>query len=100
MITTVPVFPISVNKIFPLQLEWDFFINPLDKLAFANYNIDKKLALTNHIGKELCSMTIHPLIQLGGAMIGGLVTLGLFAYNIASLLYRNPGCSSRGCSIR
>ena len=45
-------------------------------------------------------MMIHPLIQFGGAMIGGLVTLGLFAYNIASLLYRNPGCSGRGCSIR
>ena len=45
-------------------------------------------------------MMIHPLIQFGGAMIGGLVTLGLFAYNIASLFYRNQGCSGGGCSIR
>ena len=45
-------------------------------------------------------MTIHPIIQSGGALIGGLVTLGLFAYNIASLFYRNQGCSGNGCSIR
>ena len=45
-------------------------------------------------------MTIHPLIQFGGAMIGGIVTLGLFAYNIASLFYRNQGCSGGSCSIR
>ena len=100
MITMVPVFPISANKFFPLQLEWDFFIKPLVKLAVANYNIDKKLAATNYNRKEQCFMMIHPLIQFGGAMIGGLVTLGLFAYNIASLLYRNPGCSGSGCSIR
>ena len=45
-------------------------------------------------------MMIHPLIQFCGAMIGGLVTLGLFAYNIASLFYRNQSCSGGGCSIR
>ena len=79
---------------------FSIFKKSLDKLAIANYNIDKKLAVTNHSRKEQCFMMIHPLIQFGGAMIGGLVTLGLFAYNIASLLYRNPGCSGRGCSIR
>lgn len=100
MITMVPVFPISASKFFPLQSEWDFLLKPLDKLACANYNIDKKLAVTNHTGKEQCFMMIHPLIQFGGAMIGGLVTLGLFAYNIASLFYRNQSCSGGGCSIR
>ena len=45
-------------------------------------------------------MSIHSIIQSGGALIGGLVTLGLFAYNIASLFYRNHGCSGSGCSIK
>ena len=45
-------------------------------------------------------MTIHPIIQSGGAMIGGLLTLGLFAENIASLFNRNRSCSGSGCSIR
>ena len=43
-------------------------------------------------------MTIHPIFQLGGAMIGGLVTLALFAYNIASLFSLNR--NSAGCSIK
>ena len=45
-------------------------------------------------------MTIHPIFQLGGAMIGGLVTLALFAYNIASLFDRSRNCSGSGCSIK
>ena len=42
-------------------------------------------------------MTIHPILQSGGAMIGGLVTLGLFAYNIHSLLTGNR--KPNGCRI-
>ena len=45
-------------------------------------------------------MMIHPLIQSGGAMIGILVTIGLFAYNIASLFFGNRNCSGAGCSIK
>ena len=43
-------------------------------------------------------MTIHPIFQLGGAMIGGLVTLALFAYNLISLF--SPNRNSAGCSIK
>ena len=43
-------------------------------------------------------MMIHPILQSGGAMIGGLVTLALFAYNIASLIAPSRNCS--GCSIK
>ena len=96
----VPVFPISASKLSHSNWSGNFYKLPLDKLAVANYNIDKKLAETNYSRKEQCFMMIHPLIQFGGAMIGGLVTLGLFAYNIASLFYRNQGCSGGGCSIR
>lgn len=45
-------------------------------------------------------MMIHPILQSGGALIGGLVTLGLFAYNIASLFSGNRNCSGAGCSIK
>ena len=45
-------------------------------------------------------MMIHPIIQSGGALIGGLVTLGLFVYNIASLFSGNRSCSGAGCSIK
>lgn len=45
-------------------------------------------------------MTIHPIFQLGGTMIGGLVTLGLFVYNIASLITGSRNCSCAGCSIK
>ena len=101
MITTVPVSPMQVNN-FPSHSpsEWEFFIKPLDKLASANYNIDKKLAETNTIRKELCSMMIHPMIQSVGALIGGLVTLGLFVYNIASLFSGSRSCSGAGCPIK
>ena len=81
-------------------MKWEFFIKALDKLAFANYNIDKKLAAANHIRKELCSMMIHPIVQSGGALIGGLLTLGLFAYNIASLFSGSRNYSGAGCSIK
>ena len=96
----VPVFPISASKLSHSNGSGKVYKLPLDKLAVANYNIDKKLAETNYSRKEQCFMMIHPLIQFGGAMIGGLVTLGLFAYNIASLFYRNQRCSGGGCSIR
>ena len=43
-------------------------------------------------------MTIHPILQSGGAMIGGLVTLALFAYNVISLI--SPNRNSAGCSIK
>ena len=43
-------------------------------------------------------MMLHPILQSGGAMIGGLVTLALFAYNIASLF--SPNRNSAGCSIK
>ena len=43
-------------------------------------------------------MTIHPILQSSGAMIGGLVTLGLFIYNFATLFTRND--HSSGCSIQ
>ena len=43
-------------------------------------------------------MMIHSMIQFGGALIGGLVTLALFVYNIASLFSGKRNCS--GCSIR
>ena len=43
-------------------------------------------------------MMIHPILQSGGAMIGGLVTLALFAYNLFSLF--SPNRSSAGCSIK
>lgn len=42
-------------------------------------------------------MTIHPIFQLGGAMIGGLVTLGLFVYNIHALF--NGNRKPTGCQI-
>lgn len=45
-------------------------------------------------------MTIHPFIQSGGAMIGGLVTLALIAYNVISLISPNRNCSGTGCSIK
>ena len=81
-------------------MEWEFFVKALDKLAFANYNIDKKLATTNQHRKELCSMMIHPIVHSLGAIIGGLVTFGLIAYNIASLFDRSRNCSCAGCSIK
>ena len=43
-------------------------------------------------------MTIHSIIQSGGAMIGGLVTLALFVYNVASLFTSNG--HSSGCVIK
>ena len=43
-------------------------------------------------------MMIHPILHSGGAMIGGLVTLALFAYNLYSLFSPNRNCS--GCSIK
>ena len=43
-------------------------------------------------------MMIHPILQSGGAMIGGLVTLALFAYTLASLF--SPNRNSAGCSIK
>ena len=43
-------------------------------------------------------MMIHPILQSGGAVIGGLVTLALFAYNLISLF--SPNRSSAGCSIK
>lgn len=76
------------------------FRKTLDKLAQANYNIDKKLAITNHHRKELCSMMIHPILQSGGALIGGALTLGLFVYNIASLFSGSRNCSCAGCSLK
>lgn len=45
-------------------------------------------------------MMIHPILQAGFALIGGFVTLGLFAYNIASLFSGRRNCSGAGCSIR
>ena len=45
-------------------------------------------------------MMIHSILQFSGAMIGGLVTLGLFVYNIASLFDRSRNCSGSGCSIK
>ena len=45
-------------------------------------------------------MSIHPIIQSVGAMIGGFVTLGLISYNIASLFYRSRSCSGSGCSVK
>ena len=45
-------------------------------------------------------MMIHPIVQFGGALIGGLLTLGLFVYNIASLFDRSRNCSGAGCSIQ
>lgn len=45
-------------------------------------------------------MMIHPIVQFSGALIGGLVTIGLFAYNIASLFSGNRNCSGAGCSIQ
>lgn len=101
MNTTAPVLPISANKFFPLPKEWEFFINfqkPIDKLAFANYNKDTRLDITNYKRKELFPMTIHPILHSVGAMTGGLLTLGLFAYNIISLF--SPNRNSAGCSIK
>ena len=40
------------------------------------------------------------IIQSGGAMIGLLVTLGLFVYNIASLFSGRQNCSDSGCPIK
>ena len=45
-------------------------------------------------------MTIHPLLQSGGAMIGGLVTLALFSYNLVSLFSSNRNRCGAGCSIK
>ena len=45
-------------------------------------------------------MMIHPVVHSFGAIIGGLVTLGLIAYNIASLFDRSRNCSGAGCSIQ
>ena len=42
----------------------------------------------------------NPIIQSSGAMIGGLLTLGLFVYNIASLFSSRRSCSGAGCSIK
>ena len=84
-------------------MEWEIFLfskKILDKLAYANYNIDKELAIANHIRKELCSMMIYPIAQSVGALIGGLLTLGLFVYNIASLFTGSRNCSCAGCSIK
>lgn len=45
-------------------------------------------------------MMIHPILQSSGAMIGILVTLGLFVYNIASLFSGSRNCSGAGCSLK
>ena len=45
-------------------------------------------------------MMISPIFQSAGALIGGLVTAGLFVYNIASLIPGNRSQSGSGCSIR
>ena len=45
-------------------------------------------------------MMIHPAFQFGGALIGGLVTLGLFVYNIASLFSVNRNRSGAGCPLK
>ena len=74
-----------------------FYEKTIDKLAFANYNKDTKLAEANYQRKELFPMTIHPLIHSVGAMIGGLMTLGLFVYNLHSLL--NGNRKPNGCRI-
>ena len=98
----VPVFSILANDFSHSMRSGKFFFFEisLDKLVFANYNIGKELAVANHIRKELCSMMIHPFVQFGGALIGGLVTLGLFVYNIASLFIGSRNCSCAGCSIK
>ena len=44
-------------------------------------------------------MTVHPIFQSGGAILGGLLTLGLFVYNIVSL-FSVKGNRSGGCSIK
>ena len=45
-------------------------------------------------------MTIHPILHAGGAMLGGLLTIGLIAYNLLSLFSPNRNCSGRGCSLK
>ena len=45
-------------------------------------------------------MMIHPILQSGGALLGGLVTLGLFVYNIASLFSASRSCSGSGCPLK
>lgn len=45
-------------------------------------------------------MTIHPILQSGGALIGGLLTLGLFVYNLVSLFSVKSSRSRGGCSIK
>ena len=45
-------------------------------------------------------MMIYPIAQSVGALIGGLLTLGLFVYNIASLFTGSRNCSCAGCSIK
>ena len=42
-------------------------------------------------------MMIHPILHSSGALIGGLVTMALFAYNLFSLFAPNR---SSGCSIK
>ena len=44
-------------------------------------------------------MTIQSIFQSGGAILGGLLTLGLFLYNLVSL-FRVKGNRSTGCSLK
>ena len=45
-------------------------------------------------------MTIHPILHSGGAMLGGLLTIGLIVYNLVSLFSPSRNRSGGGCSLK